>query len=141
MGIETCDEQAVRRYTPNLPRVEERLKTARALRRFGVNVNFQVAPLLPYGDWQKDAKAMAEMLVENADYINILPMNDGSYEAQKSLRQCPIAKKLAEDRKFEWLRKNSTQALIEEIGSLDQKKLHVPEFRHLKDPQLKIFAA
>lgn len=55
IGLESCLEDSVQRYTPGLPRVEERLKTAAALRKFGIEVMLQVHPVLPYGDWRKDA--------------------------------------------------------------------------------------
>jgi DNA repair photolyase len=62
IGLETPSDDIRLRYTPQLPSVSERWKTVRALRRFGLKVGIQVAPLLPYGDWRQDAAAFAEDL-------------------------------------------------------------------------------
>lgn len=41
-------------------------------------MTLQVGPLLPYGDWKVDASKFAQLLVENADYIYVRPITDGS---------------------------------------------------------------
>ena len=69
VGIETPLEEVSRRYTPDLPTVSERWKTIRALRRFGLKVGVQVAPILPYGDWRKDAHAFAEQVCREGDFV------------------------------------------------------------------------
>lgn len=141
IGIETPSEDAVARFTPGLPRVSERLKTATALRRFGVEVTLQVNPVLPYGDWKADAKGFAEILVNHADYIHIKPLTDGTVATEKKLRNTPVARKLAMDRKFHWLRGDSAVPLITEVEKLASTKLRVPVREHLKEKQMKIFAA
>jgi DNA repair photolyase len=141
IGLETPDEEAVRRYTPGFPRVADRLKTATALRRFGVEVSFQVSPVLPYGDWKKDAGKFAEVLNANADRIYVKPLSDGTDRTERAVRNMPLAKRLAEDRRFHWLRPDAASPLITELEKLAPEKLKVPERRHLRERQMKMFAA
>jgi len=141
IGLETCLEESVARYTPAYPRVEERLKAATALRNFGVSVNMQVNPVLPYGDWRRDAGTFAEILVRNADYIHVKSLTDGSDRIENRIRTTAVAKKLAEDRRFHWLRPDSANPLITSIEKLAPEKLAIPEWKHLRQKQLSLFAA
>ena len=141
LGLETPCDEAVARYTPGLPRVEERLKTARALRRFGIETNIQVSPLLPYGDWKGDAKNFAEILVENADHVYVQALTDGADTTERRIRGTSLAKKLAEDRKFHWLRPDTAAPLLQAIERLAPEKLCLPARRHLQDKQVEMFAA
>lgn len=141
IGVESLLDESVRRYTPGLPKVAERLKTAMALRRFGVEVTLQVSPVLPYGDWRKDAKRFAEILVEHSDYIYVKPLTDGSDKTERRTRGTVMSRKLAEDRKFYWLRADSANPLISAIEALAPEKLRVPVRKHLRDKQMRIFAA
>ena len=137
VGIETPLEEVARRYTPDLPTVDERWKTVRALRRFGLKVGVQVAPLLPYGDWRKDAGAFAEKLCTEADYVTV----------RSILQTCgvprpttPVARKLANDRQFFWLRQDSQNPLIDAVVEHNAKKLYHPAGLLPVDPQLRLFA-
>ena len=141
LGVETPDEQAVRRYTPGLPRVDERLKTAAALRRFGIEVTLQVGPVLPYGDWKADAAPFAKLLADHADYIFVSPFTDGSEAAERKVRNSSVAKRIAEDRKFHWLRTDAANPLITELEHIAPEKLRVPDRSQLQSKQLSIFAA
>ena len=141
LGIETSCEESVKRYTPGLPRVLERLKTAMALRRFGVDVSLQVGPVLPYGDWRADASKFAQVLVENGDRVYVRSITDGTDFEERRIRQTDLAKLLAEDRKFHWLRPDSAKPLLYEIAKLAPEKLRAPAWEHLKDRQMKMFAA
>ncbi len=141
IGIETPNEEAVRLYTPGLPRAEERLKAARALKRFGVQVTLQVSPVLPYGDWKKDAVPFAEQLISAADYIHVQPLLDGSEESNTKTRNTHVAKALARDRKFHWLRPDSANPLISAIEILAPEKLKIPVPTHLEERQVRMFAA
>jgi len=141
IGIETSDEASVRRYTPGLPRIEERLKAVNALRRFGVEVNLQVSPLIPYGDWKGDAGHFADMLVKHADHIFVKPLTDGSERVERKIRATPLARKLAADRQFYFLRADSANPLITAIEKIAPEKLLVPERKQLKEKQMKMFAA
>jgi len=141
IGIETNDDQAVARYTPGFPRVEERLKAATALRRFGVEVTLQVAPVLPYGDWRADAGRFAELLAANGDYVFVRPMSDGSEKVERRIRATHLARSLARDRKFHWLRPDTATPLISALERIAPKKLLVPERPTLEKRQLEMFVA
>ena len=137
VGIETPLEEVSRRYTPDLPTVSERWKTIRALRRFGLKVGVQVAPILPYGDWRKDAHAFAEQLCREGDFVVVKSV----IQASGVLRpQTPGARKLATDRQFFWLRQDSQLPLIDAVAAIDERKLFHPAGLQPVDPQLKLFA-
>jgi len=140
-GLETPLEKIAQRYTPSLPRVEERLKAIRSLSRFDIPVRIQVSPVLPYGDWQKDAADFAQCIVENAYGVDVRSLSNGSKERERELRGVPVATKLAQDRKFHWLRPDAATPLREALNRLSPKIFTPPNCEHLKDPQLKIFAA
>ena len=141
LGLETHLQESVERYTPGLPRVEDRLKTATALRRFGVEVSLQVSPVLPYGDWRRSAGEFAAVLAEHGDYVYVRSITDGSEKVEKRVRATVLARKLAQDRKFHWLRPDTANPLISELERIAPQKLALPQRGHLGDRQLKIFAA
>jgi hypothetical protein len=137
VGIETPLEEVARRYTPDLPTVEERWKTMRALRRFGLKVGAQVAPILPYGDWRKDAGQFAEKLCNEADYVTVRSMIQTCGVPRPTT---PVARKLASDRQFFWLRQDSHTPLLDAVLAANSKKLFHPAGLQPADPQLKLFA-
>ena len=141
IGIETNDEAMSRRYAPSLPRPAERIKAARSLRNFGVKVTVQAAPVLPYGDWKKSAVQFAEELIECSDYIYVRPLLDGSERENLSTRNTYVAKTLAEDRRFHWLRPDSANPVVTAIEVLAPQKLRLPDNASIGDRQLKMFAA
>ncbi len=141
MPIETPDEDAVKRYTPGLPKIAERLRAATVLRRFGIEVTLQVSPVLPYGDWQKDAPAFASLLAEHGDFIYVKGLSDGSEKNDRKLKNTPLAQRLAEDRKFHWLRPDAANPLISALENVAPQKLLQPQRAQLEDRQMKIFAA
>ncbi len=140
-GVETPLEEANRRYTPGLPRVEERLKTVTALRRFGIDLTLQVSPVLPYGDWKLDAGNFAKLLVEHADHIFVRSITDGTERSERQVKSTPMAQKLAVDRQFFYLRPDSAEPLVKAIEKLAPEKLLAPERPHLREKQIKMFAA
>ena len=141
MGLETPSDDVVQRYTPGLPRVEERLKAANALRRFGVEVTLQVSPVLPYGDWKKDAAGFAKMLTDHADYVHVKAMTDGTEKVERKVRMTSVAKKLAEDRQFFYLRPDTAKPLLNAIEMLKPQALKIPARQQLQPKQMKMFAA
>lgn len=141
MAVETNSQEHAQRYTPHLPRVEERLKAARALQKFGLEVTLQVSPVLPYGDWKLDAHKFAETLAETAKHIHVMPFTDGSERSEKRVRSSLLAKRLAEDRQFHYLRPDSAKPLIDAINKIDPKLLAMPERPALKSKQMRMFAA
>ncbi|MBX7138153.1 MAG: hypothetical protein K1X83_09225 [Oligoflexia bacterium] len=141
LGLETDDEQALQRYTPGLPRASERLRTATALRRFGVEVNLQVSPVLPYGDWKKDACRFAQTLVQHADHIFLRSITDGSERRERRIKSSPVVQRLAADRQYFYLRPDSALPLTKAIEMLAPEKLKLPARTSLTEKQLKMFAA
>ena len=139
--IETPSEEAAQRYTPGFPRVGERLRCASALRKFGIEVTLQVAPVLPYGDWRTDAGAFADLLIEHSDHVYVRPMTDGSDRMEQKVRRTHLARLLAQDRKFHWLRPDSANPLITELEKRAPEKLALPDRTHLADRQLGMFIA
>jgi hypothetical protein len=136
IGLETPDEDIRQRYSPNLPSVSERWKTVRALKRFGLKVGIQVAPLLPYGDWRNDAEAFAEDLAAEADWISVTSISQAAGASRPSGM---IARQLAADRQFFWLRADTHRPLVEAIQRIAPEKLFHPGFLELPDPQLRLF--
>ena len=141
IGLETNKEEVNARLCPGIPRVEERLKTATALRRFGIEVSLQVGPVLPYGDWKNDAGEFAQLLVENADYIHVRPLINGTIRNEKKVRSSLLGRALTAQRQFHWLRPDAATPLITEIEKRAPEKLLVPQREHMKAKQLSIFAA
>ncbi|MCB9029865.1 MAG: hypothetical protein H6619_02355 [Deltaproteobacteria bacterium] len=141
IGIETNDEDSVRKYTPNFPRAEERLKAARALRRFGIEVTLQVSPVLPYGDWREDASEFAEALVGASDYIYIEPFISSKEERSYLVNGSLLGKALAQNKKYHWLRHDSAQPLYDAVEMLAPEKLERPVRSHNQEKQMSFFAA
>ncbi len=141
IGLETPCEESAQRYTPDLPRVSERIKTIRALGRFGISTHVQVSPVLPYGDWRKSAKEFAEMLVDISPNIVVKPLSDGSKSTEMKLRQTPLGKRLAEDRKFHYLRPDAALPLLASLEEIAPEALIYKRPDHLKAQQLDLFAA
>jgi hypothetical protein len=141
LAIETPLEEVAQRYTPGLPRVQERWKVADALRKLGVQVGIQVNPLLPYGEWRSDAAAFAAQISAHADSIHVRGLHDGSPRMERRLRRLPLAQRLAQDRKYHWLRADAANPLITAIEQLCPEKLKLPQAPRIKDRQGKLFAA
>jgi len=98
--IETTLEDSVTAYTPGLPGISERLVAASGLRRQGVMVNLQVAPVLPYGDFYRDAWKFAELLEFYGDYVTFGSLALGRKEEERQLKQFSICQKLAADKRY-----------------------------------------
>lgn len=141
MAIETNSEEAVRRYTPGLPRIEERYRALRALRNLGIEVNVQVSPLIPYGDWKHDAKGFAKELAENSNFVHVRPMMAGGINDEKKIRQTLLARRLVQDRKFHWLRPDAANPLIGSLEEIAAEKLKIPSRKHHIRKQIGMFAA
>jgi hypothetical protein len=139
IGIETPLEEVRARYTPELPTVDERLKTVRALKRFGLKVGIQVAPILPYGDWrnESDAGSFAKILSESADYISIASM---AQVAGSGRPNSPLALRLAADRQFFWLRQDSHNPLVKAVSRVASEKLYHPAEVEVAEKQMRLFA-
>ncbi len=141
IALETDDNEAIRRYTPDIPLCEDRLKAATALRRFGIEVTLQVAPVLPYGDWKSDAQRFAHVLIDHADYLSVRPLHDGSAVSEQRMRHSQVAKRMAADRKFVWLRPDTARPLVAAIEKLSPAKLETPSRSHRRERQMSLFVA
>ncbi len=136
IGLETPDEEIRQRYTPQLPTISERWKTVRALKRFGLRVGIQVGPILPYGDWRNDANAFAEDLVAEADWVSVTSIAQAAGGARPN---GVLARKLAADRQFFWLRADTHKPLEAAIQRIAPEKLYHPASLELPDPQMMLF--
>jgi DNA repair photolyase len=136
IGIETPLEEVRQRYTPDLPTVAERWKTVRALKRFGLKVGVQVAPILPYGDWRADAGTFAQELCEHADFIVVRSVIQAAGVPRPTTR---LARMLSQERQFFWLRQDSHKPLVDAISARAEGKLYHPAGIEPQDPQLKLF--
>jgi DNA repair photolyase len=137
IGLETPLEEVRARYTPDLPSVDERLKTVRALRRFGLKVGIQVAPILPYGDWRRDAEPFAELLNQSADYVVVRSVVQASGASRPTTA---LARRLAADRQFFCLRQDSHRPLLEALCGVAEEKLVHPAEQELGEKQMRLFA-
>ncbi len=141
IAIETPLDDMVRKYTPGFTRVEERLRAATALRRFGIEVTLQVSPILPYGDWKKDADSFAELLDTHSDRVTVRALNRGTPQCDSRVRASEVAKRLAQDRKFQWLRPDAANPLLNALDVRCPKKLDPRQDLVAKKRQMSIFAA
>lgn len=141
IAIESHLEKSIARYTPGQPKISERLVAAQGLRRQGVSVNLQVSPVLPYGDFYRDAWDFAEVLDRHADFISFGALASGSAEDEKQLKDLPVARKLASDKQFRWLRPYAYRYLYHALKVVAPQKLVLPVRSKAKTGQLGLFAA
>lgn len=125
--VESHRQDLLDAYSPALPRIEDRLGAIRALRACGVKVCIQAAPILPYGDWRNDVEEYAKLIAQNADYIKIKSLWNGSKTHERAVRLSSVGKKLVESRQFFYLRADSAKPLEDAIRSICPQKLELPE--------------
>lgn len=135
MPVETHNEEVAERFTPDLPRVGERLKAANALRNLGVTVTLSASPILPYGDWREDAKGFANTLDENSDFIIIDSLCSGRGIPESIARKSKLAMKLANAKLFHWLRPDTIAPVCAELSNIAPFKFEVPDVLKVKDRQ------
>ena len=141
MPIESHLERAIAHYTPGQPKISERLVAAQGLRRQGVRVNLSASPVLPYGDYNRDAWDFAELLDRYADYISVGCLASGTASDEKQLKTLPLGRKLESDKQFHWLRPHAYQALYEALEVVAPEKLKLPVQMPAKPSQIALFAA
>ena len=139
--IESHLEKSVIRYTPGQPRIAERLVAAEGLRRQGITVVLNVSPVLPYGDFYRDAWDFAEVLEQHADLVTFGCLASGTEADERTLKTLPIARKLASDKEFRWLRPHAYRYLYHALSVLAPQKLVLPVSPAKKAAQLDLFAA
>jgi hypothetical protein len=138
-SLESNLESSIRRYTPQQPAVKDRLMAIRGLREQGILTGINVAPLLPYGHYQRDAYNFAEELVREADFIGFGSIIGIDGEAE--LKYLPFVKKLVADEQLQWLRPYSFRPLFHAIQNIDACKLSIPVPFEPEPRQLSLFAA
>ena len=141
LPVETMLEEAVRKYSPGQPKISERIVAASGLRRQGVKVNLLVSPTLPYGDFYRDAWNFAELLDNYGDYVTFGSLAYGSASEERQLRQLALAKKLAADKKYHWLRPYSYRNVFRALSEIAPEKLRLPIDTPKSTSQLDLFAA
>ncbi|HMO16501.1 MAG TPA: hypothetical protein PKA63_01735 [Oligoflexia bacterium] len=134
-------EKSIQRYTPGQPRLEERLVTAAGLRAQGIEVNFAVTPLLPYGSTSGDTWKFAELLVTYSDKVLMQPLCLGDRHEEAILRNLPLASKLEADGELRLLRPNCHEELWKAISKLSPDHLLLSAFKKQEPQQLALFAA
>ena len=139
--VETMLEESVRRYSPGQPRISERFVAANGLRRQGIMVNLLVSPTLPYGDFYRDAWNFAELLDNHGDYVTFGSLAYGTASEERQLRQLALAKKLATDKKYHWLRPYSYRNVFRALSKIAPEKLMLPVDSPKTTSQLDLFAA
>ena len=142
IAIETPNDEMALRLTPELSKPSERFSAATALRRFGLEVNFQVAPLLPYARRIEDVEFFAEKLVNHGDCTYVRSLAD--------LLQCRLRgsnsrdpeamrlRALSRNCGIEWLRKDSANVLLDALSELGSSSLGDKYKSRINDKQLSI---
>lgn len=77
VALETVDETEAVRLTPSLPRPNERIKTARTLKNFGIRTLIQLAPTS-----SSSIKKLAATAVEIADHIIVCPESENRIDGR-----------------------------------------------------------
>ena len=140
--IESHVERSIVRYTPGQPRIAERLIATEGLRRQGVQVCLSASPILPYGDYYRDAWDFAELLDRYSDFITLSCLASGSQSDERQLRTMAVARKLSADKEFQLLRPHAYKYLFHALKLLAPQKLHVPVVGEKTGAaQLDLFAA
>lgn len=139
--IETHLERIIYRYTPSQPKIAERLLAIEGLRAQGITVNISVSPILPYGDYYRNAWEFADLLNTHADYITFGCLSDGSESAERELKNLELGKKLAEDKQYRWLRPYSYRVLFATLKHIAPDKLRLPVSLITSPSQLEMFVA
>jgi hypothetical protein len=139
--IETNKESVISRYTPGQTKISQRLLAAQGLRGQGILVNLSVGPVLPYGDYQRDAWDFAELLDRYGDYISLACLASGTVDDERILKALPIARKLETDGCYQWLRPTADKPLRKAIRTMSPEKLILPIDPEYKPSQMTMFAA
>ena len=142
MQLETFREDAISHYTPGQATVRERLVACEGLRAQGIKVQLAVTPILPYGEYYRDAWNFAAILNRHADYISLGCLASGQQSDELALKALPLAQKLAADDQFKMLRPHAYRHLYFVLKSVCPEKMNLP-VRDLRrqQAQMNLFAA
>lgn len=139
--VESSNERVIQQYTPGQATIVDRLVAADGLRKQGIKVNLQVSPVLPYGDFYRDAWPFAELLAEHADYITLGCLATGAISDEPILKNLSISKHLNAEKMYRWLRPYAYRYLFHALQIVAPNKLLVPVKGEIKQSQLSLFAA
>lgn len=126
VSLESPVDRLLSRYSPGHPPVGERLFACDRLRSEGVRVQLKASPILPYGDFYRDAWRFGEMLVRHADYVSFGCLASGSATDESHLRDIPVAQKIAQDQQYRMLRPFAFRCVYYAVQSLAMEKLKLP---------------
>jgi hypothetical protein len=141
MSTETRLESSIARYTPGQPKLKDRLIAVEGLRAQGIRINLAVAPILPYGEYYRDAWPFAEMLDKHGDYITLGCLDNGDPAAENQLRALPLAHRLINDNNFRLLRPHAYRHLFYALKNVAPGKMILPAPKFKQSTQLSLFAA
>ena len=141
MSIESRLESSITRYTPGQPRIKDRLVAVEGLRAQGIPVNLVVSPILPYGEYYRDAWEFAEMLDNHGDFITLGCLANGEPTEEAQLRALPLARRLVADNNFKLLRPYAYRHLFYALKNVAPEKLLLPAPKFRQSTQLSLFAA
>ena len=141
ISIESRLESVVAKYTPGQPRLKDRLVAAEGLRAQGVKVNLIASPILPYGEYYRDAWEFAEILDNHGDFISLGCLASGDPNEEAQLRSLPLARRLVSDNNFRVLRPLAYRFLYHALKATAPEKLLLPAPTFKQSVQLNLFAA
>lgn len=137
--LESHMDAALHKYTPGHAKVAERIVAADGLRSQGIKVNFCASPLMPYGDFYRDAWDFAEILCKHSDYVTLGALGDGTVEGDRALKNIELARALAQDRHYRILRPHSYRSLFAAVKAIAPEKLKIPPLHTSNAQQLDMF--
>jgi hypothetical protein len=144
ISTETILEKTVSIYTPGQPKISARLLTADSLRKQGIKVNLVVSPILPYGDFLRDAWSFAEVLDNHSDYVSFGSLANGIQSEEIQLRALGLSGKLTFNNNFKFLRPLAYANVYNALKEIAPAKLELPELslnNRVNENQLNLFAA
>jgi DNA repair photolyase len=140
VALETLDESVIRTYTPGLPSGQERLKLLRTLKRFGIRTGVQIGPVLPYGEWMADAAGFVDTVLQEADYVTLHSVGEMAERLGRGSAEARIAARLADERRFHWLRRDAVRPLATRLDERGEECLVGGiEMTRLPERQLGLF--
>lgn len=122
-GIETPLDEVSRAYTPDLPTPSERIKAVRTINNFNIKTIGLIAPLMPYGDIQKDAQDFAALLSELFLKVDVQTLISSVLDIEKS----GLVRKMKATRQYHYLRSDSARFLINALDSIAAERLREAE--------------
>lgn len=124
--IETANDRLGQFYTPQLPKISERLETVAALRTAEISVAIQVAPLLPLGHQKECLDDFAKALVNTGASIFIKPLSWFLQQSINTKRYTEAARKSSRFHATDPQTTAISNLLTQKIRELDPSKLVQP---------------